>query len=111
VTAIDVDGQASDGQGACTAGANEVVVTVKNAGASKAADFALRLLVDGENGQAKQQQVVGLEAAQERKVNFDDVRLKKGARHLTAVADAGQAVDEAQENNNDLLVTVRCEAA
>ena len=50
----------------------------------------------------------GLEAGKEREVRFDDVRLKKGERTLTALVDAKGAVAESNEDNNELKVTARC---
>jgi subtilase family serine protease len=110
VRAIRVNGSGSGSQDNCKAGKNDIAVVVKNSGTAKVDDFVLRLAVDDDNGQAREQQVSALEADQEREVRFDDVRLKKGERHLTAITDAEQSVDEAQENNNDFLVSVRCES-
>jgi subtilase family serine protease len=41
-------------------------------------------------------------------VSFDDVRLRKGERTLTATADAKEQVAESGEGNNALSVTARC---
>jgi len=46
--------------------------------------------------------VDGLDAGEERGVRFGDAQLKKGERTLTAVADAGSAVAEAKDGNNEL---------
>ncbi len=77
VSAIRVRGQVPDGKDDCKKGRNDVAVLVKNAGAAKAGEFAVRLVVDGDSGAAKEEKVAdGLEAGKELEVRFDDVRLK-----------------------------------
>jgi subtilase family serine protease len=107
VSAIRIDGRAPDGKDDCQEGKNDVAVVVKNAGAAKA-DFAVRLGVDGNDDEAKEKSVDGLDAGQEHQVRFDDVRLKKGERTLLAIADPKNAITEAKEDNNELKVTARC---
>ena len=103
-----ISGTVTDSSGGVLPG---VTVTIKNDGAAKAGDFAVRLTVDGDDGQAKEKQVGALEAGQEREVRFDDVRLKQGERKLTAIVDAEAAISESDENNNERTVTARCKDA
>jgi CARDB len=107
VSAIRVNGQARDGKGDCKDGKNDVTVVVKNSSTGKAEKFAVRLTVDG--GEVVEETVAGLEAGQEHEVRFDDVRLKKGERTLTVLADAKGAVAESKEDNNERKVTARCQ--
>ncbi len=108
VSAIRVNGQAPDGKDDCKDGRNDVAVVVKNGGTGKAGSFAVRLVVDGDDDEAKEKLVADLEAGQEREVRFDDVRLKKGERKLAAIADAKGAVAESKEDDNELKVSARC---
>ena len=107
VTAIRVNGQAPDGEEDCKKGKNDVAVVLKNGGIGNARDFAVRLVVGGDED-AKEELVANLEAGREREVRFDDVGLKQGERTLTAIVDAKQAVAESKEDNNQLKVTARC---
>ena len=106
VSTIQVNGRAPDGKDDCKDGKNRVAVVVKNTSKGDAESFAVRLTVDGE--QVAEQSITGLEAGKEQEVRFDDVRLKKGARTLTALADAKQTVAEADEDNNERKVTAQC---
>ncbi len=108
VTAIRLNGHVPDGKDDCKAGRNAVAVVVKNGGTEKAGSFAVRLVVDGDDEEAKEKLVADLAAGQEREVRFDDVRLKKGGHNLTASVDPKGAVAEAKEDNNDLFVDARC---
>jgi hypothetical protein len=105
VRAIRVNGQVPDGKNDCKDGKNAVTVVVKYGGTGDAGSFGVRLAVDGDDRDAT---VDGLDAGQEREVRFDDVRLKKGEHTLEAVADPRRAVDESNEDNNELKVTARC---
>ena len=105
VSALTVSGQVPDGKNACT---NLVVVVVKNAGTADVGDFTLHLLEDGDR--VVEQSITGLEAGQERRVRFDDVRLKKGTHTVAAVADPTNTFAEATEDNNTLKVTSTCRA-
>jgi subtilase family serine protease len=109
VTAIRVNGKEPNGQVECKKGKNDLAVAVKNAGTADAGEFALRLVVDGDDDETMVKQVAELAAGQEREVRFDNVRLKPGGRQLTATADATQAVAESNENNNEKSVSVTCE--
>jgi hypothetical protein len=108
VSAIRIDGHVPDGKDDCEEGKNDVDILFKNAGAAKAGAFAVRLVVDGDDDEAKERSVDGLEAGQEREVRFDDVRLRKGERTLTAVADPQNGITESKDDNNELTVTARC---
>jgi subtilase family serine protease len=106
VSAIRVNGQVPDGKDDCKDGKNDVAVVVKNAGTGSAGAFVLRLAVD--NGQGIDRSVAGLDSGKEQEVRFEDVRLKKGDRTLTATADAKETIAESNEGNNSLTVTARC---
>ena len=54
--------------------------------------------------------MANLEAGDQREVRFDDVRLKQGERKLTATVDPKNAVAEVRDDDNELKVTVRCQA-
>jgi hypothetical protein len=105
VGAIEINGRVPDGSDDCKGGRNVATVVVKNGGAAKADGFVVRLSADGVSVEAS---VPGLDAGQEREVRFEDVRLKKGRRTLTALADAKGAVAEANEDDNDRKVTAQC---
>ena len=105
VRAIRINGQAPDGKGDCQAGKNGVTVTVKNAGKADSGSFTVRLSVDGDT---LDQSVDALRAGAERKVSFDNLTLKKGQHTLRAVADPNHAVGQANDDGNELKVTVRC---
>jgi hypothetical protein len=106
VSAIRVNGRVPDGKKDCQEGKNDVAVVVKNQGAAAAASFSVRLVV---NDDAIEKTAAAIDAGQEREVRFGDVRLKKGDRQLTALADATQSITEANEDNNERKVTARCE--
>jgi hypothetical protein len=108
VTAIKVRGTVPDGKDDCKEGKNDVAVVVRNGGAAGAGPFTVRLVVDGEGDEAEERTVATIDAGQEREVRFDDVRLKKGQRTLTATADAAKAVAERNEDNNERTVTATC---
>jgi hypothetical protein len=108
VSAIKVNGQVPDGKNDCKDGKSSVSVVVKNAGAGKAERSTVRLTVDDADGDADEQSVNGLEAGKEREVRFENVRLKKGERQLTAIVDAKSSVGESNEENNEQKVTARC---
>jgi hypothetical protein len=107
ISAIRVNGHVPDGKDDCKEGRNAVAIVLKNAGAAKA-DFAVRLVVDGDDDEAKEKSVDGLDAGQEHQVRFDDVRLKQGERTLLAIADPKNAITESKEDDNDRSVTARC---
>ena len=106
VTAIRVRGQVPDGKDDCKDGGNDVSVIVKNTGKANAESFAVRLTVDGDDGDEKT--VNGLEAGKEREIKFDDIRLKKGEHKLTAAVDANETIVEASEENNERTVSASC---
>jgi hypothetical protein len=108
VRAIKLNGQPPNGSDACKPGKNVVSVVVKNSGKGDAGSFAVQLTVDGDTVDAT---VDSLGAGQEREVSFDDVALKKGLRMLRAVADAGHAIDESKDDNNELKAAVTCKGA
>jgi hypothetical protein len=105
LSTIKVNGQVLDGKNDCKDGKNTVAVTVKNAGTGKASGFDVRLVVDGNQGDADTQSVNGLDAGKEREVRFENVQLKKGEHTLTASA---QAKGETDESDTVLEVTARC---
>ena len=110
VDAIKVNGRVPDGKDDCADGKNEVTVVVKNQGASKAGDFVVRLVVDGDDGDASEKEVAdGLDAGEEVQLKFGDVRLKEGRRVLAATADPTTGIAESDEANNTLKVTARCQ--
>ncbi|MFN8633237.1 MAG: CARDB domain-containing protein [Chloroflexota bacterium] len=108
VRAIKLNGQAPDGNNDCKEGKNGVVAVVKNAGKGKADGFTARLVVDGADGSAIEQQVNGLDAGQEREVRFGDVQLKKGAHTLAVTLVTGKDALDANLDNNGLTVTAKC---
>jgi hypothetical protein len=108
VSGIRVNGQVPDGKDDCKDGKNAVTVVVKNAGAARAEEFVVWLVVDGDD--ADEASVDGLEAGKEYEVRFDDVRLKKGARTFVATLDPKNAVAESSESNNSLKVEARCKS-
>ena len=111
VSAIKINGQVPDGKNDCKDGKNLVSVIVKNAGAGKAASFAVRLDVEDVDGEPEVQSVNGLDAGKEREVRFENVRLKKGERQLTATVDPKKSVVESSEENNEQQVSARCSDA
>lgn len=105
---IRVRGGAPGGAGDCDPGRNDVTVDIRNGGTAAASGFAVRLIVDGEDDEAKEQAVAGLGAGEETEVTFDDVRLRRGMRTLAATVDASNAIAESDEANNELTLTVNC---
>ena len=106
LSAIRINGQAPDGKEDCKDGKNDLAVVVKNAGIADAASFAVRLAVDGD--EAGEVSEADLEAGEERVVRFDDVRLKKGERKLTATLDPKDTLAESNEDNNSRTMTATC---
>ena len=107
VSAIKVNGRAPDGKDDCKNGRNDIAVVVKNADAAAAGEFAVRLVVDGDD-EAKEKRAADLDAGQEREGRFGDVRLREGERRLRAIADAKNSVDESSEANNARTATATC---
>jgi len=105
--ALRVNGQAPDGKEDCKDGKNAVSLVVKNGGKAGAEGFVVRLAVDG--NQAGEASVEAIEAGKEREVRFGDVKLKTGEHQLSATVDAKGEVAEANEENNVVTVTVRCQ--
>lgn len=108
VFAIRVRGEKPSGPRDCDPGKNEVTVEIENAGATSATRFAVRLVVDNEDDEARERAVPSLEPGKESEVRFDDVPLARGERRLAAMVDAKKAVDESDEGNNELKLTVNC---
>jgi hypothetical protein len=108
ISAIKVNGQVPDGKDDCKDGKNAVTVAVKNASTADAGDFVVRLVVDGDQGNAEEKDVNGLVAGQEQVVKFEDLRLKEGPRSLAATADPQNGITESNEGNNTLQVTAHC---
>jgi hypothetical protein len=106
VTTIRVRGRVPDGKDDCKDGKNDVTAVVKNRGTASAGAFTVSLAVDKE--QVADEPVPGLGAGEEREVRFDDIRLKKGERTLTATIDAAKTITESDESNNALTVTAAC---
>jgi hypothetical protein len=106
VASVEVNGQQPNGKSDCTEGKRSVSVVVKNDGAAVARKVAVQLAVDG--GQAATKQVASVQPGEAEEVAFEDVRLKKGQQKLTATVDPKNAVDEGDDGNNDLSVTVTC---
>ena len=104
MSAIRVNGKNPSADDACTAGKNDVTLVVKNQGAASAGSSVARLVVDDDH----EKSIGSLEAGREQEVGFDDVRLKKGERELTATVDAKKTVSESNEDNNDLKITLKC---
>jgi hypothetical protein len=104
VTAIRVPGGPND----CDPGKNDVSVGIKNQGSGPAAGFALRVLVDAEEDEAKEKSGLSLDEGKELTVKVDDVRIGKGQHKITATADAKNTIAESNDANNELQTTVRC---
>jgi hypothetical protein len=107
VRTIRIRGREPDGKDDCKDGKNDVAVVVKNEGKAVAGAFVVALTVDNPQG-ILEEPVSGLEVGQEHEVRFDDVRLKKGTRTLTATADVKKTVAESDEANNARSVTAAC---
>jgi hypothetical protein len=105
IRSIRVRGREPDGERDCAAGTNDVAVVVKNAGSGDGADFTVRLSVNGRDVFVT---MGGLQAGEERSVAFSAVPLKKGEQKLTATVDPDGALDESDEDNNELKVSARC---
>jgi hypothetical protein len=111
VGAIKVNGQVPDGKDDCKDGKNVVTVVVKNEGAADAEKLTVRLVVDGVEDPALEKSANGIKAGQEQEVRFEDVRLRKGERKLTASVDARGAVSESNETHKGRTVTADCQGA
>lgn len=83
-------------------------MVVKNSGPSKAGSFVVRLEAGEAASDADDQSVNGLDPGKEREIRFEDVRLKKGDRQITATVDAKGSVAESNESNNQQTVSARC---
>jgi hypothetical protein len=92
---------------ACEAGKNDIAVAVKNQGAAATTAFSVRLSVDDDDEDEKA--VAPLDAGKELLLAFDDVRLKEGERRVVATVDAKKSVTESDEQNNERVMTLRCE--
>jgi hypothetical protein len=92
---------------ACKAGKNDIAVAVKNQGAAATPAFSVRLSVDDDDEDEKA--VAPLDAGKELLLAFEDVRLKKGERRVVATVDAKKSVTESDEQNNERVMTLRCE--
>lgn len=108
VEAIRVKGQEPSGHNDCDPGRNDVTVVVKNRGSAAATSFAVRVVVDGEEGDAEESTVADLGANASLEVTFDDIRLRRGLRAVTASVDAKKVIAEADEDNNELKISVNC---
>lgn len=108
VTAIRVRDKQPTGNNDCDPGENDVTVVVKNQGTAPASSFAVRLVVDDKNAEAKERPVARLDPGKDVTVQFDDLDLKRGPHRLSATADAKSAVAESDELNTN-YVDVRCE--
>jgi hypothetical protein len=108
VGAIKVNGQQPDGKDDCKAGKSSVTVIVKNTGDATTKSSTVRLVLDGDKGDALEQSVGAIEAGKEREARFNDVGLSRGKHKLTASVDAKGAIVESDEDNNDETVTVTC---
>ncbi len=108
VSAIRVRGEDAHGTNDCDPGKNDITVVVKNQGSGPAAGFVVRVVVDGEDDEAKEKSGLTLDGGKELAVTFDDLRLGKGEHKLTATADAKKAVAESNEDNNELKVSAQC---
>jgi len=105
---IRVKSAESGGSQDCDPGKNDVTVVVKNLGTAPATQFAVRLIIDGNNREAKQRAVTALDAGKELDVTFEEVSLKQGMRDLKAIVEATKASDDAVEDNNDAKISVNC---
>jgi len=108
VSTILVNGQAPDGKDDCKEGKNDVVVVVKNAGTADVGAFTVRLVVDDATDAAREQSASGLAAGRQQEVHFEDVRLKKGERTLTARAAAASTVATSEADTGEATVVTRC---
>lgn len=108
IGAIKVNGQVPDGKDDCKDGKNDVVVVVKNAGTADVGAFTVQLVVDDATDAARKQSVSGLAAGQQQEVHFEDVRLKKGERTLTAHAAAASTVATSEADTGEAKVVTRC---
>jgi len=108
---VTLNGREPDGKGDCKDGKNSVAIAVKNAGQSVAQDFAVRLVVDGDDARTLEQSVTRLAAGEEHEVRFGEVRLKNGQHTLAVTLDPKGAVAETDESNNDRIVTAACQSA
>jgi hypothetical protein len=96
------------GSDSCEPGRNDVSVVIRNDGAAVTESFAVRLIVDDDNGDAREQVVSSLEANAQQDITFQDIRLRQGSRDVKAVVDAKKAIAESDEDNNDVEITFNC---
>jgi subtilase family serine protease len=108
VKAVRVRGEEAGGPSDCDPGKNDVTVIVKNEGTGASGSFVVRVHMDDDDDEVEEV-VAALDPGKELELRFDDVRLKKGERKLTATADAKKAIAESDEDNNELRATVRCQ--
>jgi hypothetical protein len=108
VTEIRVRGEKASGPRDCDPGKNDVTVEIANAGGTSDTAFAVRLVVDNENDDARERTVQRLESGTELEIRFDDVSLGRGERRLSATVDAKKAIAESDEDNNEMKLTVNC---
>jgi hypothetical protein len=94
----------------CDPGKNDVTVVIKNDSPAAAAGFAVRLVIDDEDKDAKEKSVAGLAAGEQAEVMFEDVRLKQGKREIEATVDAKKTIAESDEDNNRATIGVNCRA-
>jgi CARDB protein len=107
VKSVQINGKTPSGKNDCDAGKNDVTVVVGNAGTTSATSFAVQLGIEDE-ADVPEKTVAGLDIGKEAEVAFNDVQFKKGEHHLTVNADTRGAIAEANENNNEMKITVRC---
>lgn len=103
-----VEGKEPSGENDCDPGRNDVTVRVNNQGTANAGQFTVVLLVDGDQEDGGQETVQSLGSAQQRDVQFDDVRLRKGTHQLTVKVDSENRIGESNEDNNQLDFSVSC---
>jgi hypothetical protein len=107
VTSLRVRGREPTGSKDCKEGRNDIAVVLKNQGAASASGFALQVVIDDD--EVEEKAGLSLDAGKELSVRFEDLRLKKGQHKLRAIADPKNAIGEANEDNNKLEVSARCE--
>lgn len=98
--------QASNsGSPGCFAGRNTVNVLVKNEGQAAAPAFRVKLEADGDD---YEQSVAGLDGGKEITTTFANIDLKKGMRTFKVKVDARNAVEESDDGDNELKITMNC---
>lgn len=108
VSTIKVNGKTPDGSEDCKDGKSGISAIVRNSGVRDADTFLVRLVVDGNQGEAVERSVGGLKDGKEQEVRFGDVRLKKGDHALVVTVDQKNGVTESNEGNNMLDITASC---